>query len=114
MNCVVCGRSVIPPRRVVNKQVCSPECSRLRRIRRDREIYSPQRVSRNKLLATPAKVFKMKESTDLPPPSRGERERMMDGLHRLFLTTGDEVSLLFGQAQGLGRGIRYKGTEARI
>lgn len=38
----------------------------------------------------------------------------MEGLHRLFLTTGDEVSLLFGQVQDLGRGLKYKATEVRL
>lgn len=32
----------------------------------------------------------------------------MEGLHRLLFTPEDEVRLLFGQAQDLGRGLKYK------
>jgi hypothetical protein len=97
--CTICHRPYAAGRR--DAKTCSPECRKEHN--RLRAFYHQHRYAKGE-----------RQCDILAPPSRVERERMMDGLHRLLLTTGDEVSLLFGQAQGLGRGIRYKGTEARI
>jgi hypothetical protein len=116
MNCCMCGALIVKAPGVTKKLVCSRACAVAKRVKMDKERYSPLRTLRNQMSRhrIDVKIFKMKDCLDLPPPSRAEKERMMEGLHRLLFTPADEVSLLFSQAQNLGRGVHYKGTEVRL
>jgi hypothetical protein len=99
VNCTICGKEF--PGKRVDAKTCSPKC----RVEhnRQRAFYHQSRYAKGE-----------RQCDILPPPTRAQRERMMEGLYRLVLTPSDEITLLFGQAQNLGRGMRYKGTEVRL
>lgn len=99
MKCEICQREYSSRRR--DSKTCSMTC----RMERNR------RTARAFIKANPRRDREWKE---IPPPTRRQREMMMEGLHRLLFTTGDEVSLVFGQAQDLGRGLKCRGSEALL
>lgn len=98
MRCEICQREFLSRRR--DAKVCSDPC----------------RVEHNRRrAAVRGKTHPYERQwRDIPPPTRRQREMMMEGLHRLLLTPADEVSLVFGQAQSLGRPMSYRETEVHL
>lgn len=93
MKCEICQREFHSRRR--DAKTCSSMC-RMERNRRTAKEFSKLHRKKDR------------ESEILETPGRWEKEMMMEGLHRLLFTPEDEVRLLFGQAQDLGRGLKYK------
>jgi hypothetical protein len=106
-SCETCGKPI--PEGNPYRLVCNSACNVLRRRKRDREIYTPSKAA--KAIPRAWKTFKCKDSVDLPPPSRRQREIMLENLCRLFLDTGDEVKLIFGEASLIGSGHCKTGGE---
>lgn len=98
MKCCICDREFLPKRK--DGDACSDACRAVKNRRR---------------AAIRAKTHPMERQwKEIPPPTRRQKEQMMEGLHRLLFTTEDEVRLVFGQSQELGCGCHFKGTEARL
>jgi hypothetical protein len=92
------------------KLFCGPACKRLISKERQRAVN----IQRRALIPPTVRkfeTFKLKDSIDLPPPSRRQREIMLENLCRLFLDTGDEVKLIFGEASMIGSGHCKTGGE---
>jgi hypothetical protein len=115
MICAFCQQEFIP---ITSSRatMCSDRCRVGKNLQDAKERY--RKIRRGELAAPETWKAISKGSRKIPvqvknshrPDYMLERVRgplydqMMDNLHRFLMSTEDEVSLIFGQAQSLGRG----------